>query len=193
MCDKTHGDDSATGLNSKLLFPQERLTSLTKWSELSNFLQEKNLIARPLSIDDYDEGYMNLLTGLTRVGTVSREDYVHRFETMKRSNEIFDHYAIVVIVDKQTNKVVATSTLFLELKFIRQCAIRGRLEDVAVLESHRGHNIGKTIVQIIVELAREVYNCYKLTLDCMTDDLKKFYAQNGFSYGCNMLNIRFHE
>lgn len=193
MCDKTYGGDSATGLDSKLLFPIERLTRLSKWPDICAFLQEKNLIVRPLSLDDYDNGYMELLSGLTRVGTVSKEDYVHRFETMKKSNEISDHYAIVVLVDQQTNKVVATSTLFLELKFIRQCAIRGRLEDVAVLESHRGHKIGKLIVQIIVELAREVYNCYKLTLDCMTDDLQKFYAQNGFSYGCNMLNIRFKE
>lgn len=192
MFDKTQGGDSATGLDSELLFPQERLTSLTKWPELSISLREENLVARPLSINDYDYGYMDLLAGLTQIGTVSKEDYVRRFETMKRSNEICDHYAIVVIVDKETNKVVATSTLFLELKFIRQCATRGRLEDVAVLDSHRGRKIGQLIVQIIVELAREVYNCYKLTLDC-SDKLEKFYKRNGFSYGCNMLNIRFHE
>lgn len=189
----TCGGDSATGSSSELLFPIERLTNLSKWSSISAFLDEKKLFARPLSNDDFDRGYMDLLAGLTRVGQVSKDDYVRRFKTMKSSNKICDHYAVVVIEDRQTNKVVATSTLFLELKFIRECAIRGRLEDVAVLESYRGHKIGKIIVQIIVELAREVYNCYKLTLDSNTSELTKFYAHNGFSYACDMLSIRFHD
>lgn len=189
----SQGGDSATGSSSRLLFSEERLTRLSKWPEISKFLREKNLVARPLSVDDYDRGYLKLLAGLTRVGSVSKEDYVRQFENMKKSNQICDHYAVVVIEDTQTNEVVATSTLFLELKFIRECAVRGRLEDVAVLESYRGHRLGKSIVQIIVELAREVYNCYKLTLDANTNELKKFYAHNGFTYGCDMLSIRFHE
>lgn len=186
---------AATGLSESenfYLFSRRKLTQLSKWSSIEKSLSEKNLLARPLKLDDYENGYLQLLSQLTKVGSISKDEFEERYKLMKSCNQPVEHYVIVVIEDKTTKRVVAASTLFLELKFIHQCAKRGRLEDVAVLDTYRGKHIGETIVKIIVELARESYNCYKITLDC-TDELKKFYSKNNFSYGSNMLAIRFGD
>lgn len=174
------------------LFSREKLTNLPEWKSIEDSLSERNLFARPLKLDDYECGYLELLSQLTKVGSISKDEFERRFKLMKNSNQPIEHYVIVVIEDLTTKKVIAASTLFLELKFIHQCAIRGRLEDVAVLDTYRGKHIGEMIVEIIVELARGPYNCYKISLDC-TDELKKFYSKNNFTYGSNMLAIRFKD
>lgn len=183
--------NSSTGYpKNEYLFELGRLEKLSEWDEISGRLRERGLFARPLKSNDYDHGYLELLSQLTTVGQISRSQFEDRFKQMQDINVVQEHYAIVVIVDQSTHKIVGASTLFLEYKFIHQCATRGRLEDVAVLDRYRGKQIGELVVKIIVELARESFKCYKLTLDC-SDNLKKFYAKNSFVYGSNMLSIRF--
>ena len=53
------------------------------------------------------------------------------------------NYYITVIEDNRTKTIIATSTLFTEMKLIHQCAMRGRLEDVVVNDSYRGRHLGK--------------------------------------------------
>lgn len=185
-------DSSATSSDGShsYLFSMDRLTSLSKWKDIEVKLSNRGLIARPLQLDDYENGYLELLRGLTEVGNVTKSEYEQRFTLMKQFNQVGDHYVIVVIEDIETKKVVGASTLRLELKFIHQCATKGMLEDVAVLNSYRGKQIGEIVVKIIVELAHESYKCYKLSLDCK-DELIKFYKKNGFNYNCNTLTIRF--
>lgn len=182
--------EKASGDSEVYLFSPEKLKLLSKWDQLEKKLAEKNVKARPLKHSDFKNGYLELLSVLTTVGDISKSQYEERFNQMKRSNEVEEHYVIVVIEELASGKIVAASTLFLELKFIHECAMRGRLEDVAVLEAYRGQQLGELVVKIIVELAREVYKCYKLSLDCK-DKLIKFYAKNDFNYDSNMLCIRF--
>lgn len=173
------------------LFDYKHLTGLTEWGNVSTQLGARNLSARPLRLADYENGYLDLLSQLTSVGEIKPTEYSNRFKQMKQINELEVHYVIVVIEDSTTKRIVGASTLFLEFKFIHQCAIRGRLEDVAVLDSYRGKQIGELVVRLIVELAREAFKCYKLTLDCK-DELIKFYSKNNFVRGANMLSIRFN-
>lgn len=172
----------------KYLFPSEALTSLDAWSDIKTQLGELNLEARPLRRDDYNTGYLDLLKQLTVVGEMSQKKFEEQFDLMKRLNEIESHYYIVVLVDKASARIVAASTLFLELKFIHSCARRGRLEEVVVSNSYRGKKVGLLMVKIIVELARD--KCYKLTLDC-TNELINFYIKNNFSWQSNTMCIRF--
>lgn len=174
------------------LFPIERLTNLSGWLDVSKELQAVGLVARPLKFDDYERGYLELLKQLTTVGEVPRPAFEARFNEMRRINQMDEHYMIVVVEDRKVGKVVGCSTLLLEYKFIHECSKRGRLEDVAVLDTHRARKIGELVVKLIVELAREAFGCYKITLDC-TDELKKFYAKNNFIYASNMLAIRFDQ
>lgn len=172
------------------LFNPDKLEKLSNWTSICDRLKESGqLIARPLRRDDFANGYLELLRELTQVGDVTQAQFEARFTEMKGINRVDEHYLIVVIEDTSTGKIVGASTLFVELKFIHNCARRARLEDVAVLKSYRGRNIGEIVVSIIVKLADEIYDCYKISLDC-SDDLKKFYAKNNFKYGCNMLYIK---
>lgn len=181
-----------SGGGGDFLYDSKRLTQLTKWPQIELKLKQLHLIARPLRRGDFDLGYLELLKQLTHVGNVSREDFVRQFDKMSMINKVNEHYFVIVLEDTQTNRIIACSTLALELKFIHECSSRCRLEDVAVLDSYRGKGVGQIIVELIVELAREGTGCYKLTLDC-NDQLKKFYQLNGFTYGCNMMSIRFQD
>lgn len=134
------------------------------------------LRVRPLSKGDYDRGFLQLLAQLTKVGDISREQFEERFETMQRCP---GHYYVTVVEDMDQGKVIASATLACELKFIRGCATRGRLEDVVVSDQYRGRQLGKLIVTTINLLAQHV-GCYKLGLDC-TDSMKKFYSSLGYT------------
>uniref|UniRef100_V5HK81 Glucosamine 6-phosphate N-acetyltransferase n=1 Tax=Ixodes ricinus TaxID=34613 RepID=V5HK81_IXORI len=149
------------------------------------------LRVRPLSADDYDRGFLGLLSQLTVGGDVSREEFLARFQAMRSRP---DTYYVTVVEDTERGAVVGTATLVAELKFIRNLATRGHLEDVVVSSDYRGRQLGKLIVQTMVHLARKV-GCYKLTLDCK-DPLTKFYADNGFTLepgNANSMSLRFSD
>ena len=108
---------------------------------------------------------------LTEVGNINREQFLNRFHMMKNTGS----YYIIVIEDANTEKVVATATLVVEQKFIHNCAMRGRLEDVVVNSKYRGKHLGKLIIKIILQLSCYL-RCYKLSLDCK-DHLIPFSAR----------------
>ena len=150
--------------------------------------QVDGLLIRPLRSGDYDRGFLQLLTQLTEVGNVSREQFLNRFHTMKSNGS----YYIIVIEDPSTEKAIASATLVVEQKFIHNCALRGRLEDVVVNNKYRGKHLGKLVVKIILQLARYL-RCYKLSLDCK-NHLIPFYESLGFKReheNANYLNMRF--
>lgn len=150
---------------------------------------DASLRVRPLSSGDYDRGFLDLLTQLTVGGDVSREQFMSRFEAMKAAPGT---YYVTVIEDLDRGLVVASATLFAELKFIRGLATRGHIEDVVVSSEYRGRNLGKLVIQSLVRLGRRL-GCYRITLDCK-DTVVKFYANNGFSLepgSANSMSLRF--
>ena len=70
---------------------------------------------------------MELLAQLTKVGEISGEEYSARFKQMKSSK---CYFVLVVVDNDQSGKIIGTATLILEQKFIRQCALKGRVEEV---------------------------------------------------------------
>ncbi|XP_053985986.1 probable glucosamine 6-phosphate N-acetyltransferase [Hylaeus anthracinus] len=150
--------------------------------------QIEGLLIRPLKSDDYDRGFLQLLSQLTEVGNVSKEQFLSRFHMMKSTGS----YYIIVIEDISIGKIIATATLVVEQKFIHNCALRGRLEDVVVNNKYRGKHLGKLVIKVILQLARYL-RCYKLSLDCK-DHLIPFYESLDFKRepsNANYLNMRF--
>lgn len=148
------------------------------------------LLIRPLKSGDYDRGFLQLLSQLTEIGNVSREQFLNTFHRMKSTNG----YYIVVIEDLSIGKVIASATLVVEQKFIHNCSVRGHLEDVVVNNNYRGKHLGKLIVKIIMQLARYL-RCYKLSLECQ-DHLIAFYESIGFKRepkNANSLNLRLYN
>lgn len=134
------------------------------------------LKVRPLCKADYDRGFLQLLAQLTKVGDVSKEEFYKRFDLMKKCP---GHYYVTVIEDITKGIIIASATLAVELKFIRGCAKRGRLEDVVVNPDYRGMQLGKLIVSTITLLGKET-GCYKMGLDCK-DSMKGFYSMFGYT------------
>lgn len=148
------------------------------------------LKVRPLQEGDYDRGFLQLLSQLTSVGDISRAQFLSRFAQMRASGDYF----VTVIEDTRKNEIIGAASLVLEHKFIHNCAVRGRLEDVVVNNTYRGKQLGKLIV-VTVTLLADALGCYKMTLDCK-DKLIPFY--NTLGYACeqgnaNSMNIRFPE
>lgn len=52
-------------------------------------------------------------------------------------------YYITVIEDTRSGRLIGSASLVTELKFIHECALRGRLEDVVVNNTYRGKQLGK--------------------------------------------------
>lgn len=103
-------------------------------------------------------------------------------------------FFIAVIENLNTKKVVASATLLLEWKFIYQCGLRGRIEDVVVDKEYRKRSFGKILNNILVKLACDHFEVYKLSLECK-DSLISYYEKFGYKVdaGNNFLVQRFGD
>ncbi|KAL3872913.1 hypothetical protein ACJMK2_036089 [Sinanodonta woodiana] len=150
----------------------------------------EGLRMRPLCRGDYDKGFMSLLSQMTKVGDVSREEFEARFTAMEACP---DSYYIVVIEDTMTKKVIGSGTLVIEQKFIRKCSSRGRIEDVVVHNQYRGKQLVKLMMDTLMVLSQQL-GCYKVSLES-EDDRVMFYSQFGLikEAGQNYMCRRFKE
>ncbi|KAJ0492493.1 putative glucosamine-phosphate N-acetyltransferase transcription regulator GNAT family [Helianthus annuus] len=107
--------------------------------------------------------------------SVSNDEFQKRFEELKSYG---DDHVIGVIEDVASSKIVATRSVFIEKKFVRNCGKVGHIEDVVVDSSARGLQLGKKVVGFLADHAR-LTGCYKVILDCSADN-KAFYEKCGF-------------
>ena len=78
------------------------------------------------------------------------------------------------------------------MSFTRHTGVRGRIEDVVVSDEYRGRQLGKLLLETLTILGREIFGCYKMSLECK-DSLIKFYGQFGYKKdeGNNYMQQRF--
>ncbi|XGW12314.1 hypothetical protein V3C99_013207 [Haemonchus contortus] len=173
------------GDNSEYLFNPEVLSADLVGSVPNGF------IVRPLKISDYDTGFLDVLSQLTVVGEISREDFENRFKSMKMCCP--PSYYVVVIENLSDGRVVGAATLVVEWKFIHQAGCRGRVEDVVVDKEMRGKKMGGLLNKVLVALAKKL-GVYKLSLECK-DSLIPFYELYGYvkDDGNNFLVQRFDK
>ena len=129
---------------------------------------------RPIVRSDMDKSYYKLLGQLTKINP----------ETMnlEQTNEFFrnlgQNHQIHVIENCKTNKIVATGTLFVEQKLIRNYGKVGHIEDIVVDESCRGYGLGKKMIEYLSDIGKDL-GCYKCILDC-DDKNTGFYERCGY-------------
>ena len=164
--------------NTNLLQPILKEYSL-KDPKLHDNIYAEQYLLRPLTISDYDNGYIELLRQLTECGTIAYDDFRQRFHQLK---QCLNTYYILVIQDLNTDKrIVGTATLVCERKFIRQLGVRGRIEDVVVHSRCRGQQLGKLLIELLTQFARQKCDCYKISLECK-DHLVSFYQKFGYGH-----------
>ena len=173
---------------SEFKFQYDKYEVIKSGSEENLIDLGDNLTLRPLKRDDFRRDYMNLMSHLTDIGTVTQEDFEKRFDQMKQA---VNTYFICVVEDVKNQKIVASLTLVYEQKFIRQTGSRGRFEDMVVDVEYRGKKLSKLLLDVLVQIS-QILGCYKISLECK-DHLKKHYEQFGFclEQGQNYLCRRF--
>lgn len=140
---------------------------------------------RELETTDYELGYLNVLSDLTKVGTISKTEWLNQYRIIS-SNPFIQ---IWVIHDTVDNQIVGTATLLIEPKFIHNCGLVGHIEDVVLKKSTQGTGLGKQIVTFLAEKAK-LRGCYKVILDC-TKETIGFYEKCGFTVKNTQMAVYF--
>jgi len=118
-------------------------------------------------------GFWETLANLAPGKKVSYAQAVKAYRRAKKQGSY-----IYVAVDSVTGKIVGTTTLLVEQKFIRSLALAGHIEDVATRKGYEGQGIASRLIEAALKKAK-VLGCYKVILDCRKE-LVGFYSRFGF-------------
>ena len=136
---------------------------------------------RELEEKDLFNGFLESLDSLRKASDLSPKKAKEIFKKIKSDK---NYKVYVAVLD---SKVVGTTTLFIEQKFIHDGGKVGHIEDVAVRKEYQGKGVGQKIVKALLEYAKKE-GCYKTILDC-TDDLISFYEKTGFKRHSNSMRF----
>ena len=132
---------------------------------------------REIEEGDLEKGFLETLDFLRNASGLDRNKAK---EILKKIKQNPNHIIYVAIDNK---KIVGSTTLLIEQKFIHDGGLVGHIEDVVVRKNYEGNGIGIKLVTSLLERAKEK-NCYKTILDCK-DDVKQFYERIGFKRESN--------
>ena len=136
---------------------------------------------RKLEESDLFSGFLVSLDSLRKASDLSEEKAKEVFNKIK-SNP--NHTVFVAVLD---SKVIGSTTLLIEPKFIHQGGKVGHIEDVVIAKEHQGTGIGEKLINFVLDYAKQ-NQCYKTILDC-TDDVKQFYEKIGFKKHSNCMRF----
>lgn len=136
---------------------------------------------RKLGIDDLQNGFLTTLDSLRKASDIDKNKAE---EIFKKIDSNPDYTIAVAEID---GKIVGSTTLLIEQKFIHNGGLVGHVEDVVVDKNFQGQKIGERIMEYLLDIAKN-QGCYKTILDC-TDDVKPFYEKLGFKQVGNELRI----
>jgi len=135
------------------------------------------IIIREIEEDDLEKGFLESLDFLRKASDIDKNKAKEILEKIKQNPNHIIHVAV------DDNKIVGSTTLLVEQKFIHDGGLVGHIEDVVVRKDYEGKGIGIKLVMSMLERAEEK-NCYKTILDCK-DDVKQFYERIGFKSESN--------
>ena len=138
-------------------------------------------IIRELKKEDIFNGFLKSLDSLSPASDISESKAAEVFE---RVNSDPDY---VIAVAEMEGKIVGTTTLLIESKFIHKGGFVGHIEDVSVDKDFHGQRIGQKIMEYLLKVSKQK-GCYKTILNC-TDDVKPFYEKLGFRQVASELRI----
>lgn len=147
-------------------------------------LTVSELTFRHIKEDDYYKDYFELLEFLSVVQKSSFEDFKNQLYIIKSSNSN-------IYVLEENNKIVASVTVIIEFKFIRNLGKVCHIEDMVIHKDYQNKKYGTKLINLTKEIAK-LNNCYKIILDCSEENMG-FYIKQGFmKKSCGMalyLNI----
>ena len=136
---------------------------------------------RKLEESDIMAGFLESLDSLRKASDLTEEKSKEIFNKIK-SNP--NHVVFVAVLD---SKVIGSTTLLIEPKFIHKGGKVGHIEDVVIAKEYQGTGIGEKLINFVLDHAKQ-NQCYKTILDC-TDDVKQFYEKIGFKKHSNCMRF----
>lgn len=137
-------------------------------------VKDQQFIIRNIDETDIHHSYYELLGQLTQIDAkrMSHE------KTLDFLDSLDNHHSIFVVEQESTKEIVASGTLFIEKKLIRNYGKVGHIEDIVVHEKMRGYGLGKKMIDHLSEESKKM-GCYKTILDC-SDENVGFYEKCGY-------------
>ena len=130
------------------------------------------LIIRKIIESDLENGFLESLDNLRQTSNLEQNSVKN---ILKKILENENH---IIHVAELNGKIVGSTTLLIEQKFIHEGGFVGHIEDVVVNKEFEGHGIGMKLVLSLLDVAKEK-KCYKTILNC-EDKLIPFYEKIGF-------------
>ena len=130
------------------------------------------LIIRKIIESDLKNGFLESLDNLRQTSNLEQNSVKN---ILKKILENENHIIHVAELD---GKIVGSTTLLIEQKFIHEGGFVGHIEDVVVNKKFEGQGIGMKLVLSLLDVAKEK-KCYKTILNC-EDKLIPFYEKIGF-------------
>ena len=130
------------------------------------------LIIRKIIESDLENGFLESLDNLREVSNLEHNSAKSILEG------ILENENHIVHVAELDGKIVGSTTLLIEQKFIHEGGFVGHIEDVVVKKEFEGQGIGMKLVLSLLDVANEK-KCYKTILNC-EDTLIPFYEKIGF-------------
>jgi glucosamine-phosphate N-acetyltransferase len=115
-----------------------------------------------LAATDYERGHLSVLGVLTQAPDVGAEAWAAQFQVMRGEPAA---YYLLVVVSRETDRIVGCGGVFVERKFLRGLGRVGHIEDIAVAREMQGKKLGLRIIQALTHIS-EAVGCYKTILNC---------------------------
>ena len=139
------------------------------------------LIIRKIIESDLENGFLESLDNLRQASNL---EYNSAKSILKGILENENHIVHVAELD---GKIVGSTTLLIEQKFIHEGGFVGHIEDVVVKKEFEGQGIGMKLVISLLDVANKK-KCYKTILNC-EDTLIPFYEKIGFKQKSNEMRF----
>jgi len=138
-----------------------------------------NIKIREIIEEDIENGFLESLDSLRKASDLDKE--VAKGIVKK----IISDQNHIIHVAENNGKIIGSTTLLIEQKFIHNGGYVGHIEDVVVSKEFEGRGVGIKLVKSLLEVA-SIRNCYKTILDCK-NELIPFYEKIGFKQESNQM------
>lgn len=132
------------------------------------------ILIREIEYGDINKEFLKVLDNL--VSAEIESDHAINILKEIKSNPL---HKIFVALDDTNDKIVGTTTLLIEPKFINKGIRVGYIEDVSIKKGYERLGIGKQIIYHAVSYAKSVARCNKILLYC-SENTKSYYEKFGF-------------
>lgn len=119
--------------------------------------------------------FHNLFAQLTDSILINDDEFRVWFKEML-NNPCFVLFGVIESKpDTPGAHLVGTGSLYIHDRYYRNRSKSAHIEDVVIDQHHRGHGLGKDLVEEMIKYAKKI-GCYKVQLNCKSD-MQAFYEK----------------